>query len=145
DETSQIAMGICSADAGPARKTKIPGGHPGDFDLEEREGSGYGVRSAVTSRASRTTSLLPAPRRQDASKFGQACSEQPRPTLLMSRRSPFASATGTLASTCGANPGRMVSAAAMKAATATAEIALIMTVPCHGPPNEPVFCCPVSN
>ena len=32
----------------------------------------YCARSAVTSRASRTTVLVPAPRRQEASKFGQA-------------------------------------------------------------------------
>jgi hypothetical protein len=31
----------------------------------------------------------------------------------------------------GANPGKTVSAAAMKAAMAKAESALIMTVPCH--------------
>src|SRR5213075_3474556 len=113
----------------------------GDFDSEQRERCeviyrrGYGVRSAVTKRASRTTFLPVAARRHEASKFGQAFCEQSRPTCLMSRRSPFARATGTLASTCGANPGRIVRPAAMSAATATAESALIMTVPCHGPPK----------
>src|SRR5882757_803614 len=75
--------------------------------------------------------LVAALRRQDASKFGQACSEQSRPTGRISRRSALARATGTLASTCGAKPGRMVRAAAMNAAIAIAERALIMTVPCH--------------
>ena len=40
----------------------------------------YGVRSAVTSRASRIMVLVPAMRRQEASKFGQACCEQLGPT-----------------------------------------------------------------
>src|SRR3981081_3619466 len=75
--------------------------------------------------------LVVALRRQEASKFGQACCEQSRPAGRTSRRSDFASATGTLASTCGAKPGRMVNAAATNAATTMAEIALIMTVPCH--------------
>jgi hypothetical protein len=90
----------------------------------------YGVRSAVTSRAWRTTPLVPAARRQEASKFGQACAEQSRPMGRMSRRSALARGRGTLASTCGANPGRRVRAAATNAATAIAESALIMTVPC---------------
>ena len=72
-------------------------------------------------------------RRQEASKFGQACCEQSLPTVRISSRSPLASACGTLASTWGAKPGNTVSAAAMNAATAIAEKALIMTVPCHGP------------
>jgi molybdopterin-guanine dinucleotide biosynthesis protein A len=38
-----------------------------------------------------------------------------------------------------------VSAAAIRAAMATAENALIMTVPCHGPPNGPVFVADLSN
>ena len=46
---------------------------------------------------------------------------------------PWPAAAGTLASTCGAKPGRTVRAAAMNAAMAIAESALIMTVPCHGP------------
>src|SRR5664279_6187547 len=91
----------------------------------------YGVRSAVTSRASRIMVLEPATRRQEASKFGQAFCEQFGPRLWMSSRSPFARACGTLASTCGAKPGRTVSAAATNAAIAMAESALIMTVPCH--------------
>ena len=91
----------------------------------------YGVRSAVTSRASRIMVLVPATRRQEASKFGQACCEQSRPTGRMSSRSPLARACGTLASTCGAKPGRTVRAAAINAAMAMAESALIMTVPCH--------------
>jgi hypothetical protein len=49
----------------------------------------------------------------------------------MSSRSALASGTGVLAETWGAKPGRMVRAAAMNAATATAERALIMTVPCN--------------
>src|SRR5262245_39726420 len=83
DRTSQIAIGICraSVNAGvdllradrssEAGKRKSPEGIPGisiqssvKFG-ETNSGFGYGVRSAVTSRASRTTSLLPAPRRQD--------------------------------------------------------------------------------
>src|SRR5260370_40535941 len=92
----------------------------------------YGVRSAVTRRASRIgAALVPATRRQEAAKFGQACCEQPLPTARTSRRSALARAWGTLASTCGAKPGRMVSAVATSAATAMAESALIMTVPCH--------------
>src|SRR5476651_1911353 len=75
--------------------------------------------------------LVPATRRQEASKFGQAFCEQPAPTAWMSSRSPLARACGTLASTCGAKPGRTVSAAATNAAIAMAESALIMTVPCH--------------
>src|SRR5712691_5937907 len=92
----------------------------------------YGVRSAVTSRASLIAVFLPAARRQEASKFGQAFCEQLGPTVLMSSRSALARACGTLASTCGANPGRTVSAAAIQAAMAIAERALIMTVPCMG-------------
>src|SRR3954470_13281353 len=83
--------------------------------------------------------LVPAARRHEASKFGHAFCEQSRPTCLMSRRSPFAKATGTLASTCGAKPGRIVRPVAMSAAMATAESALIMTVPCHGPPTARYF------
>src|SRR5258707_13853515 len=77
--------------------------------------------------------LAPATRRQEASKFGQACCEQSLPTGRMSRRLPLARAWGTLASTVGAKPGRMVNAVAMSAAKAMSESALIMTVPCHGP------------
>ena len=60
---------------------------------------------------------MPAARRQEASKFGQACCEQSLPTVRISSRSLLASACGTLASTWGAKPGRTVSAAAMNAAT----------------------------
>src|SRR4051812_36810750 len=118
---------------GRARSTASLRRHAANYyrDLRLLGKTPYGVRSAVTNRACRITVLVPAARRQEASKFGHAFSEQSRPTCLMSRRSPLASATGTLASTCGANPGRTVSAAAMNAATATAESALIMTVPCH--------------
>src|SRR5882762_3859466 len=70
-------------------------------------GASYGVRSAVTSRASLITVLVPATRRQEASKFGQAFWEQLGPTVLMFSRSALASACGTLASTCGANPGKI--------------------------------------
>ena len=66
----------------------------------------YGVRSAVTRRASRIIDLEPAARRQEASKFGQDCCEQSLPTVRISSRSPLASACGTLASTCGAKPGK---------------------------------------
>src|SRR3981189_1126654 len=96
-------------------------------------GQPYGVRSAVTSRASRIMVLVPATCRQEASKFGQAFCEQFGPVVWMSSRSALARACGTLASTCGAKPGRTVSAAATNAAIAIAESALIMTVPCHGP------------
>src|SRR5205085_8308017 len=85
----------------------------------------------TTSRASRGIALVPATRRQDASKFGQACFEQLLPIGRISRRSPLVRATGTDASTCGAKPGRTVSAAAMKAAMAIAERALIMMFPCY--------------
>src|SRR5260370_24805261 len=51
----------------------------------------------------------------------------------MSSRSPSASACGTLASTCGAKPGRMERAAATNAATAMAETALIIRPPVIGP------------
>src|ERR1700731_2978657 len=72
----------------------------------------YGVRSAVTRRSSRIVLfLVPATRRQEASKFGHAFCEQPAPTVWMSSRSPLARACGTLASTCGAKPGRTVRAA----------------------------------
>src|SRR4030088_262776 len=91
----------------------------------------YGVRSAVTSRASRIVVLVPATRRQEASKFGQAFCEQFGPAAWMSSRSALARACGVEASTWGAKPGRTVRAAATNAATATAERALIMTVPCH--------------
>src|ERR1700688_2236605 len=73
--------------------------------------------------------LVPATRRQEVSKFGQACCEQSRPIGRISSRSALASTCGTLASTCGAKPGRIVRAAATNAAIAMAEIALIMTVP----------------
>ena len=49
--------------------------------LSDFGGAPYGVRSAVTSRASRIVDLEPATRRQEASKFGQACCEQSRPDL----------------------------------------------------------------
>src|ERR1700739_248880 len=92
----------------------------------------YGVRSAVTRRASLIVLfLVPATRRQEASKFGQAFCEQPAPTLWISSRSALARAWGTLASTWGAKPGKTARAAATNAATVTAERALIMTVPCH--------------
>src|SRR5881394_166299 len=104
------------------------------FGQADKGGQAYGVRSAVTRRTSRIgAALVPATRRQEASKFGQACCEQSLPTGRMSRRSPLASACGTLASTVGAKPGKMVNAVAMNAAKAIAESALIMTVPCHGP------------
>src|SRR5262245_26981909 len=107
DATSQIAIGICRAvrqvgvdTAGGvslaqcwAGKRKCPGGIPG-ISTWSNLGGGYGVRSAVTSRASRTVLLPFAVRRHEASKFGQAFSEQLRPTCLMSRRSPLAKATG---------------------------------------------------
>jgi hypothetical protein len=76
----------------------------------------YGVRSAVTSRASRIMPLEPATFRQEAWKFGQACCEQSRAAVWMSSRSALARACGTLASTCGAKPGSTVRA-----------------VPCHWP------------
>src|SRR5207244_10318870 len=87
-----------------SQERRNPRGHPGDFDPEQPGRltecrRAYGVRSAVTNRACRIITLLPAARRQEASKFGQALSEQSRPTCLMSRRAPLASATGTLAST----------------------------------------------
>src|SRR6201994_1966049 len=91
----------------------------------------YGVRSAVTRRASRTAVLEPTLRRQEASKCGQFCCEQSAPTGRTSRRSAFASGRGTLASTDGAKPGRTARAAATHAAIAMAEKVLIMTVPCH--------------
>src|SRR5258708_18967974 len=75
--------------------------------------------------------LAPATRRQEASKLGQAFCEQFGPTVWISSRSALARACGVEASTCGAKPGRTVSAAATNAATAMAERALIMTVPCH--------------
>src|SRR5881394_3442182 len=104
------------------------------FGQADKGGQAYGVRSAVTRRTSRIgAALVPAARRQEASKFGQACCEQSLPTVRISRRSPLASACGTLASTWGAKPGNTVSAAAMNAAAMIAEKALIMTVPCHGP------------
>src|SRR5258705_6458805 len=62
-------------------------------------GAPYGVRSAVTSRASLITVFLPATRRQEASKVRQAFFEQLRPAGLMSSRSALAGAFGTLAST----------------------------------------------
>src|SRR5882724_6418301 len=77
--------------------------------------------------------LEPATCRQAAWKFGQACCEQLWPMVRMSSRSPLARACGTLASTCGAKPGRTLSAVAISAAIAIAETALIMTVPCPGP------------
>src|ERR1700676_2715756 len=92
----------------------------------------YGVRSAVTNRAWRIAMVLePATRRQEASKFGQAFCEQFGPAAWMWSRSALARACGVEASTWGAKPGRTVRAAATNAATATAERALIMTVPCH--------------
>lgn len=89
----------------------------------------YGVRSAVTRRACRigTCAEEPATRRQEASKFGQACCEQSRPRI--SSRSPLARTCGTLASTSGAKPGRSARPAATNAAMAKAATALIMTSP----------------
>jgi hypothetical protein len=89
------------------------------------------VRSAVTRRASRTATFEPAVRRQEASKCGHACCEQSRPVAWTSRRSALASGRGTLASTCGAKPGKTARAAATQAASAIAERVLIITVPCH--------------
>ena len=101
----------------------------------KRKGRSAPLRRTVGGNQARFThdDLEPAARRQEASKFGQACCEQSLPTVRISRRSPLASACGTLASTWGAKPGNTVSAAAMNPAAAIAEKALIMTVPCHGP------------
>src|SRR5436305_14149033 len=73
--------------------------------------------------------LVPAARRQAASKLGHACCEQSGPKARISSRSPLARATGTLASTWGAKPGRTVRAVAANAATAIAESALIRRSP----------------
>jgi hypothetical protein len=91
----------------------------------------YGVPSAVTRRACRigTCAEDPATRRQDASKFGQACFEQSLPIARISSRSLLARTCGTLASTSGAKPGRSARPAATNAATAKAATALIMTSP----------------
>src|SRR5437879_1047892 len=97
------------------------------FGQADKAGQAYGVRSAVTRRASRIgAALVPATRRQEASKFGQACCEQSLPTARTSNRSALARTCGTLASTVGAKPGNTVSAAATNAAAAMAERALIM-------------------
>jgi DNA-binding transcriptional regulator of glucitol operon len=69
-------------------------------------------------------------RRHDASILGQFCPAQAALTTGIGSLSAFASAFGTLASTGGAKLGRIVTAAAMKAAIVTAERALIMIVPC---------------
>src|ERR1700680_364699 len=77
------------------------------------------------------TGFLPATRRHDFSKFGQAFCEQFGPTVWISSRSALANGTGTLASTCGANPEGMVSAEPKISAITIAEKPLIITVPCH--------------
>src|SRR5436190_20860424 len=71
---SELTCGMRATATGQAvRKTKIRGGIPGisiqsNVEVEELNSRrGYGVRSAVTSRASRTTFLMPTLRRQDAS------------------------------------------------------------------------------
>ena len=50
----------------------------------------------MTRRAVRTSALVPARRRQDDSKFGQACCEQSLPMVRISSRSLLASGCGTL-------------------------------------------------
>src|SRR3954470_6716913 len=82
--------------------------------------------------------LVPAWRRHDASKFGQACCEQFLPMVRISSRSLLASGCGTLASTVGAKPGRRVRAAATHAAIAIAERALIIDGPLWMRPLRPV-------
>ena len=67
--------------------------------------------------------------RQDASMVGQCCAEQGTAVVRIGSRSAFASACGTLASTGGAKLGKIVMAAATKAAIVTAESALIMVRP----------------
>lgn len=62
--------------------------------------------------------------------MGQFCPAQAALTTGIGSRSAFASGYGALASTGGAKLGRIVTAAAMKAAIVTAERALIMIVPC---------------
>ncbi len=95
------------------------------------DSSNAGVHCRWLKASTLTVAFEPALRRHEFSKLGQACSEQSRPTGRISSRSPLAMATGTLASTWGAKPGRTVRAAAMKAAIAIAESALIMEVPCY--------------
>ncbi|WIG50809.1 MAG: hypothetical protein OJF48_001726 [Afipia sp.] len=60
---------------------------------------------------------------------GQCCAAQGTLTVRIGSRSAFASACGTLASTGGAKLGKIVMAAATKAAIVTAESALIMVRP----------------
>ncbi len=60
---------------------------------------------------------------------GQCWAEQGTLTVRIGNRSAFASACGTLASTGGAKLGKIVIAAATKAAIVTAESALIMVRP----------------
>src|SRR4051812_35762547 len=134
-------MGSCYAKRLDRPKRRNPRGASRGFqtraNLAPWYGCRYGVRSAVTRRAWRiidgAVDFEPATRRQEGSKFGQACCEQSLPTGRISSRSALARACGTLASTVGAKPGKMVNAVAMSAAKAIAESALIMTVPCHGP------------
>jgi len=61
--------------------------------------------------------------------FGQFWPAQAALTERIGSRSDLASGWGELASTGGAKLGRIVTAAAMRAATVTAESALIMIVP----------------
>ena len=127
----------------PPKTTKSSGGIPrtsNQSNLASRIGKAgsrlwgaVGGNQARFADDGRRVDLAPATRRQEASKFGHACCEQSLPTGRISRRSPLARAWGTLASTVGAKPGKMVNAVAMSAAKAIAESALIMTVPCHGP------------
>ena len=70
-------------------------------------------------------------RRQEASKFGQACCEQSRADRAGIEPVGLGKRLRHAGFDLGGKAGRTVSAAAMKAATVIAERALIMMVPCH--------------
>ena len=127
--TGQLRWGAINCQSATSRR-KLPSG----FAWSPEAVRPYGVRSAVTSRASRTIALG-AGRRGGRKLRNSARPAASSPCRRCGYRAgrPWQAACGTLASTCGAKPGKTVSAAAMNAATAMAERALIMTVPCHGP------------
>ena len=78
-------------------------------------------RRAVTRRASRIFGPSPAVHKQDAAMSGQTCVAQVSEGARTCRRSPFASAAASLASTLGARAGKAITAVPRSMTTARAE------------------------
>lgn len=87
------------------------------------------LRSVVTTRTGCTPVFQLLRCKQAASMVGQCCAEQDKLAERIGSRSDLASGRGALASTGGARLGKIVKAAAARAAIVTAESALIIDRP----------------